>query len=170
MPPKDKKEACIFITPEGLKIEAGSISTLESNAPNFGGSPSARPYCRDYAFTPTGMQALTEFFRGDPPAKDPDAKKLSHKQRAAANRARKQLKAIKAPKYLVNGRLEIKNVIFNDPATIVFWSDGSKTVVQCQPGDTYSKETGLALAIAKRACGNTPRYNKIFKKWVTDDE
>ena len=29
-------------------------------------------------------------------------------------------------------RPEIKNVIFNDPATIVFWTDGTKTVVKCQ--------------------------------------
>lgn len=69
----------------------------------------------------------------------------------------------------VCGYLEIQNVIFNDPATIVFWSDGSKTVVKCQPGDTYSKELGLAMAIAKKSCGNSPRYNKLFKKWVKDD-
>lgn len=33
---------------------------------------------------------------------------------------------------------QIKNVIFNDPATIVFWKDGTKTVVKCQKdkGDT----------------------------------
>lgn len=49
---------------------------------------------------------------------------------------------------------EIKDVIFNNPATIVFWADGSKTIVKCQNGDTYSKETGLAMAIAKKAYGN----------------
>lgn len=34
------------------------------------------------------------------------------------------------------------NVIFRAPATIVFWDDGDKTVVKCQPGDTYCAETG----------------------------
>ena len=37
----------------------------------------------------------------------------------------------------------IVKVIFNNPATIVYWLDGTKTVVKCQPGDVYSKETGL---------------------------
>ena len=43
---------------------------------------------------------------------------------------------------------EIKNVIFNDPATIVFWEDGTKTVVKCQDGDEFDPEKGLAMAIA----------------------
>ena len=46
---------------------------------------------------------------------------------------------------------EIKNVIFNDPATIVFWKDGTKTVVKCQDGDEFDPEKGLAMAIAKKA-------------------
>ena len=29
---------------------------------------------------------------------------------------------------------EIKNVIFNEPATIIIWKDGTKTVVKCQEG------------------------------------
>ena len=62
----------------------------------------------------------------------------------------------------------IKDVIFNDPATIVIWSDGSKTVVKCQPGDTYSKETGLALCIAKKHLGNKGNFNEVFKKWIEE--
>ena len=66
---------------------------------------------------------------------------------------------------------EIKRVVFNDPATIVFWSDGSKTVVKCQKekGDTYSKETGLAIAIAKKAYGNKGNFNDIFTKWLGEE-
>ena len=60
---------------------------------------------------------------------------------------------------------EIKNVKFNGPATIVFWADGTKTVVKCQAGDDYSKEVGLAMCIVKKAFGNTSKYNDIFKKW-----
>lgn len=67
-------------------------------------------------------------------------------------------------------RPRIENVIFNDPATIVFWEDGSKTVVKCQPGDTFSKELGLAMAICKKVYGNKGNYNDMFKKWVTPDE
>ena len=63
----------------------------------------------------------------------------------------------------------IKNVVFNDPATVVIWNDGTKTVVKCQPGDTYSKETGLALCIAKKYLGNKGNFNKVFKKWIPEE-
>ena len=71
---------------------------------------------------------------------------------------------------------EIKNVKFNGPATIVFWADGTKTVVKCQNGDDYSEEVGLAMCIVKKAFGNTSKYNDVFKKWCpsynaeTDDD
>lgn len=64
----------------------------------------------------------------------------------------------------------IKKVVFNAPATIVFWGDGSKTVVKCQPGDTYSPETGLAMAIVKKVYGNKGNYNNVFRKWVPKNE
>ena len=64
----------------------------------------------------------------------------------------------------------IKKVIFNDPATIVFWSDGSKTVVKCQDGDIYDPEKGLAMAISKKALGNKGNYCNEFKKWLPEDE
>ena len=62
----------------------------------------------------------------------------------------------------------IKKVIFNDPATIVFWSDGTKTVVKKQKPDSKKKfdpEKGLAMAIAKKALGNKGNYFETFKKW-----
>lgn len=64
----------------------------------------------------------------------------------------------------------IKNVYFNDPMTVVLWNDGSKTIVRCQKGDTYSKETGLSLCIAKKALGNKPNFNDIFKKWIPKEK
>lgn len=67
------------------------------------------------------------------------------------------------------GNSPIKNVIFNDPATVVIWNDGTKTVVKCQPGDTYSKETGLALCIAKKYLGNKGNFNEVFKKWIPEE-
>ena len=76
-----------------------------------------------------------------------------------------------SPSYLVNIYLpEIKDVIFNDPATIVHWKDGTKTVVKCQKetGDSFSKETGLVMAIAKKALGNKGNFNDILKKWIKD--
>ena len=64
----------------------------------------------------------------------------------------------------------IKNVIFNAPATIVFWSDGSKTVVKCQDGDVYDPEKGLAMAIVKKSLGNKGNYCNQLKPWVVVDD
>ena len=61
---------------------------------------------------------------------------------------------------------QIKKVIYNNPATIIFWADDTKTVVQCQKGDEYDPEKGLALAISKKALGNTSRkLNDVLHKW-----
>jgi hypothetical protein len=45
---------------------------------------------------------------------------------------------------------QINNVIFNPPATIVFWSDGTKTIAKCEPCDKFDKEKGLMMAILKK--------------------
>lgn len=58
----------------------------------------------------------------------------------------------------------IEKVIFNGPATIVLWVDGTKTVVKCCEGDTFDPEKGLAMAIAKKALGVD--FKKTIKKWT----
>lgn len=60
----------------------------------------------------------------------------------------------------------IKRVIFNPPATIVYWSDGSKTVVKCSEKDVFDPEKGLAMAVAKRCGGNNGSYYKEIQNWV----
>lgn len=59
---------------------------------------------------------------------------------------------------------DIKKVIFNNPATIVLWMDGSKTVVKCENYEVYDPEKGLALCIAKKALGNKGNYYNAFRK------
>ena len=69
----------------------------------------------------------------------------------------------------IDPKIVIKKVIFNDPATIVFWSDGTKTVVKKQSKDykrKFDPEKGLAMAIAKKALGNQGNYFNEFRKWV----
>lgn len=61
----------------------------------------------------------------------------------------------------------IQKVIFNDPATIVIWTDGTKTVVKCDC-ELYDPEKGLAMAISKKALGNNGNYYETFKKWVPE--
>ena len=70
---------------------------------------------------------------------------------------------------IVNNNLSIKNVIFNNPATIVFWSDGTKTVVKAE-GEPFDPEKGLAMAIAKKSLGNKGNYYDEFKKWLPEEE
>ena len=62
----------------------------------------------------------------------------------------------------------IDRVIFNEPATIVFWTDGTKTVVRSQSGDTFNKVMGLALCIVKKLYGNTGWFNEIFKEFIPE--
>ena len=64
---------------------------------------------------------------------------------------------------------DIKEVIFNKPATIVIWVDGSKTVVKCQDGEGFDKEKGLALCYMKKALGNRGNFNNIFREWIKSD-
>lgn len=76
----------------------------------------------------------------------------------------------------------IKKVIFNNPATIVLWDDGTKTVVKCDepcitcqdPRDNqnprFDPEKGLAMAIAKKALGNKGNYYNEFKKWLPKED
>ena len=59
----------------------------------------------------------------------------------------------------------IKKVIFNPPATIVYWDDGTKTVVKAY-NETFDPEKGLAMAISKKALGNEGNYFNHIKKWV----
>ena len=65
---------------------------------------------------------------------------------------------------------EIKDVIFNEPATIIIWKDGTKTVVKCQEGEGYDPEKGMAMAISKKALGNKGNYCEVFKKWLPEEE
>lgn len=64
----------------------------------------------------------------------------------------------------------IKDVIFNDPATIVFWDDGTKTVVKAQGDDIFDPEKGLAMAITKKAFGNQGNYCEKIKPWLAKYE
>lgn len=63
----------------------------------------------------------------------------------------------------------IKKVIFNDPATIVFWKDGTKTIVKNQEGTEFDPEKGLAMAICRHylcdICG-LERYDGVFKRYM----
>lgn len=61
--------------------------------------------------------------------------------------------------------VKAKQVIFNPPATVVLWADGTKTVVKCDPDDEFDQMTGVALCYMKKALGNTSReLNKALRQ------
>ena len=64
----------------------------------------------------------------------------------------------------------VKKIIYNPPATIVFWEDGSKTVVKCAQYDEYDPYYGFLAALAKKVYGNPSRVRKIVDKWAPEEE
>lgn len=52
-------------------------------------------------------------------------------------------------------KLSIKKIIFNGPATIVFWTDGTKTVVKCnkETEELDDREKAIFAACAKKLLG-----------------
>ena len=56
---------------------------------------------------------------------------------------------------------EIKDILVDGPATIVFWADGTKTVVKCGPDDSYDAEKAVAMCFMKKALGSRSMH-KIF--------
>lgn len=61
--------------------------------------------------------------------------------------------------------LKPTKIIFNGPATIVFWDDGTKTVVKCTERETFDYEKGVALCYMKRLLGNDNSFKHVFKKF-----
>lgn len=58
----------------------------------------------------------------------------------------------------------IKKVIYKDPATIIFWSDGTKTVVKCMEGEDYDPEKGFMAAVTKKVFGD--KYGWVMRHHV----
>lgn len=58
----------------------------------------------------------------------------------------------------------IKKVIYNDPATIIVWSDGTKTIVKCMEDEDYDPEKGFMAAVTKKVFGD--KYGWIMRHQV----
>lgn len=59
----------------------------------------------------------------------------------------------------------IKKVIFNNPATIILWDDGTKTIVKCNERDIYDPEKGFAMAISEKVLGSYTGFKREMAKW-----
>ena len=64
---------------------------------------------------------------------------------------------------------DIKRVSFNGPATIVFWEDGTKTVVKRAEGDKHDIKVALLYAFAKKKFGNNSRIHKEIDPFVNSN-
>ena len=66
----------------------------------------------------------------------------------------------------------IHGVYFNEEkgTTCVVWKDGRKTIVKCQPCDTFSKEVGLAMCYMKRFLGNRGSFNETLKQYCYGED
>ena len=56
---------------------------------------------------------------------------------------------------------KVKRVVYHEPATIVFWTDDTKTVVKCIDGQPYEKYAGFCAAVTKKIFGGTSTAKKI---------
>lgn len=60
----------------------------------------------------------------------------------------------------------IDRVIFNNPATIIIWKDGSKTIVKKSEDDPWDPEKGFCMAVIKKLYGHT----SFIKKYVETEK
>ena len=60
--------------------------------------------------------------------------------------------------------LGVKQVIFSGPKTIVFWIDGTKTIVSCGEGDNSDPYAGFCAAVTKRVFGSTSQAKKVLER------
>lgn len=71
---------------------------------------------------------------------------------------------------MVDGDSFISRVIFNDPATIILWADGTKTIAKTHGDDAFDPEKGFAVACAKKLLGNGDAFRMEFAKWAPVDK
>ena len=64
----------------------------------------------------------------------------------------------------------ISRVIFNDPATIILWSDGTRTIAKTYGDDAFDPEKGFAVACAKKLLGGGNVFRMEFAKWTPVDK
>lgn len=85
----------------------------------------------------------------------------AEKARAAANAAIDL--AISSMELVIKYTDLPEKVIFSGPATIAVFPDGSKTVAKCSGNDSYDKEKGLLMCMAKRVWGS--KMVDVLEEW-----
>lgn len=63
-----------------------------------------------------------------------------------------------------------QQVVFNDPATVAFWEDGTKTVVKASKDDKFDKKMGLLTAFFQKYSGLTRRQANLTIEKLLEEE
>lgn len=83
---------------------------------------------------------------------------------------KRKVAAIKAGEYMIRVKgTDIRDIIFNGPATIILWRDGSKTVIKLQKGDRWDPEKAVAMAVMKKVFGTNEtgsNYLEFVKPYI----
>lgn len=58
-----------------------------------------------------------------------------------------------------------ERIVYNPPATIVFWKDKTKTVVKCSEGEEYSEYFGFLAALGKKIFETNSEVNRIVNAY-----
>lgn len=64
------------------------------------------------------------------------------------------------------GALIPKRILRHGPATIVFWGDGTKTVVKRAPDEPDNEYTAFTAALAIKIFGSNSKLKKIVKTFT----
>ena len=59
-------------------------------------------------------------------------------------------------------------IIYNGPATIVFWADGTKTIVKKSKKEKDNKYNAFCAALAKKIYGTNSNVNRIVKSGIEE--
>lgn len=68
----------------------------------------------------------------------------------------------------INVGHKVIKVIYNNPATIVIWDDGTKTISRCSADDTYNPTAGLTIAVLKKLIGGDS-LRRLYNDWLPED-
>ena len=65
--------------------------------------------------------------------------------------------------------IRVEKVIYQNPATVVFWSDGTKTTTKAEKGDEYNPTAGLAICYMKKMLGNAKACDEMVR-WLPNSD
>lgn len=91
-------------------------------------------------------------------SKDCEVKEVKQGNKKENNYVKDYLKSITSVK-------DVEKVVFNPPATIIFWKDGDITSSKCHSQDKYDTIVGYSLALTKKLFKNTTHMVSHVEKW-----